>query len=675
MKPAHPALHPRALRFLLAFAAALAAFALPAHALEAVEVTATPQHTQVAPGGTLVVAITLDHGDELHSWPARITELPKAIDEFAIRTSIDPAKDMPAGVHLTGVQWPTSKPYKAPNPDGNGTIEAPVYSGKATAYAVLKLDASINPGDLTIPLKVRSQSCNDDVCFPPKTFTLPVNITVAAQPSAAASDPTLFAGFDQGKVTPTTTAPPAPLGNPTQPAAAPSANPAPAPAPPPELTQRKFLGMNVGSSLLILFLLSVLGGAVLNLTPCVLPIIPIKIMTLVEHSGGSNRRVVLGLWMAVGVVAFWTAVGLPVVIARMASNAALDPTRFIFGTWWVTLGLGVLIALMGLGIMGLFSLNLPQSVYLINPKADTARGSFFFGVMTGVLGLPCFGFVAGGLLAGSAALPASTIFAIFVGLGIGMAVPYLVLSINPALVKHLPRTGPASDLVKQVMGFLLLAAAAYFIAVGIKTFLAVKPWYHGSMPFWSAGLFVAIAALWLLLRTWQITKGPFRRVTLSVLAIAAGWGAIAFAYTYAQSDRRDYDARMAALKNAAPGQLIPGAWSPFDRSLLEKARTEGHTVMVDFTADWCLTCKSLKRGILDQDPVRTRLRDVVLLEADVTADEAPAWDFHKELGQTGVPTLAIYGPGLTQPVILNAYTPETVIDALNRAATKPLTQR
>lgn len=128
----------------------------------------------------------------------------------------------------------------------------------------------------------------------------------------------------------------------------------------------------------------------LNLTPCVLPVIPIKVMTIIQHANRPGRNLVLGLWMALGGIAFWVAIG-----------------------------------------------------------------------------LPCFGFVAGALLAGAATLPPGTIMVIFTALGVGMASPYLALSLKPALVEKLPRTGPASELVKQVMGLLLLAAGLIPSAGGV----------------------------------------------------------------------------------------------------------------------------------------------------------------------------------------------------------------
>jgi len=109
--------------------------------------------------------------------------------------------------------------------------------------------------------------------------------------------------------------------------------------------------------------------------------------------------------MAIGVVAFWAALGAPLALLVAYGKGFVDPSAFIFGRWYITLGLGAVIALMGLGIMGLFAINLPQKAYMINPSADNAQGSFLFGVMTAVLGLPCFGFVVAPLLAGAATMP------------------------------------------------------------------------------------------------------------------------------------------------------------------------------------------------------------------------------------------------------------------------------
>jgi thiol:disulfide interchange protein len=628
----------------------------------AVSVRALAQRSVVAPGDRAVIAVVFDHAAGFHTWPAKAVELPAEIDDFAIRTAITLADDAPRAVQAVGVQWPTPKPGKVPDLSGEKTVTVPLYSGQAVGYLVLRIAADTPHGMLRIPVHASYQACNETSCLPPEDAALSVQMTVAdsaAAASASANEPALFQGFkcDQVQAWP---ASPNPAQDPVQPPQ-PASPGAPAGAAPP--ASQSLFGIQIGGGLLLLAVFSIIGGAVLNLTPCVLPIIPIKVMTLVQHAGSHSRRVTLGLWMALGVVAFWFVVGLPMVVV-----SSLDPTRLIFGNWWVTLALGVIISAMGLGIMGLFTINLPQSVYMINPKADTPWGSFVFGVMTGVLGLPCFGFVAGGLLAGAAALPKLSIMVIFTGLGVGMALPYLILSIKPALVEKIPRTGPASELVKQVMGLLLLAAAAFFTTVGIKTLLAEKPYLSDSMPFWAAAAFVALAGIWLTVRILQVSKAVWPKLVMPVASAAAVFGAVAFAWISASADREDFLARQGAIATD-DGSVVPGVWTPYTPARLERSLKEHRVVVVDFTASWCITCKFLKRTVLASPSVRSRIQggDVVLLEVDLSSTDAPGWQALRGLDRTGVPTLAIYGPGFRNPEIYNAYTPEVVLAAIERA--------
>ena len=244
--------------------------------------------------------------------------------------------------------------------------------------------------------------------------------------------------------------------------------------------------------------------------------------------------------MAIGVVAFWAGIGIPAALF----TAAADPSR-IFGIWWLTLGIGLLIALMGVGIMGLFTIQLPAAAYAVNPKADTAWGSFLFGVMTGVLGLPCFGFVAGALLAGSATLPPATIMIIFTSMGVGMAAPYLVLAAKPSLVERIPRTGPASELVKQVMGLLLLAAAAYFIGSGLIALVIDYPYLAKQLHWW-------VVALCAVLLVWLADK-DLRFVECAVLALGLlvfFWLADAQNFYYQRKTRRGIAAALGRARLA-----------------------------------------------------------------------------------------------------------------------------
>jgi thiol:disulfide interchange protein len=625
-----------------------------------VKVRAVAEKAVVAPGQTLKIGVELDHPPRFHTWPNAKVALQKDVDESATRTEIGLDPDgTPKSITLVGIQWPVAHREDVVDPTGNAaTIKAPVFSGKVTAYLVVGIAPDAPAGGLHIPLVVSYQTCDDTTCYKEVHIKLDVSVTVtdvAGAAAAIANEPALFIGFEQAKVdldanAPRTTQPPS---------VPPSTLPTTAPTTPQVVVpERTLFGIGVGSSLLLIALAAILGGAILNLTPCVLPIIPIKVMSLVEHAGNPHRRLVLGTWMALGVVAFWCVVGLPMVFV-----STLDPTRFLFGHWWITMSVGLLIALMGLGIMGLFAINLPQAVYMINPKADTARGSFFFGVMAGVLGLPCFGFVAGGLLAGAAALPPLTIMIIFMCLGIGMGAPYLILTIKPGLIQMIPRTGPASELVKQVMGLLILAAAGLFISVAFRTLLIDKPYLSESLPYWIAAFFILLAGTWLTLRVLSISKKPWPKVIMPLLALLVVVGIVRYALVSAAADKADYDMRLAG----------GAAWRPFTKDALDKGLADHKVVVVDFTASWCINCKALKRRVLDREPVFSRIRqgDVVILEADVTSDSDPGWDFLHSLGQTGVPTLAIYGPAIQQPLIYNAYTADTVMSAIDKAKGGP----
>jgi thiol:disulfide interchange protein DsbD len=327
--------------------------------------------------------------------------------------------------------------------------------------------------------------------------------------------------------------------------------------------------------------------------------------------------------------------------------------------------------------MGLFTINLPQSVYMVNPKADNAGGSFLFGIFTAILGLPCFGFVAGGLLAGAATLPSAAIMAVFVGIGVGMGTPYLILAAYPKLIEKIPRTGPASELVKQVMGLLLFAAAAFFLAAAFRTLLSQKPYLSESIGWWCVAFFIALTAMWLTIRSLQVTKTAWPKLVMPLISIAGLAASVLFAQSVTRDAKREYDIRQAAIAAAGgsggAATIIPGIWNDFTPERVEAARAAGKIVVLDFTAHWCIVCKGLKKKYLEAEPLRSRLRqdDVVLIEVDLSDETAPGWAYLNSLGQTGVPTLAFFGPAVGQddkPQILNAYTTATVQAAIERVS-------
>ena len=605
-----------------------------------VTLSALPSRETVRPGDQLTLAVVMEFVDGWHAWPSADQDVLPDGFGFAIRTSAALA-ETPGWIEAVGrTQWPEPHDALVADPSGGGTVSVPTYSDTSVVYLPLLVSADAEPGAYELAVDVVYQACNDRTCAAPASERFTVSITVDPSATSEAA-PDVFAGFDASVY--------ADLTSGTSVAAAAQSVGA----------ERSFFGLTLPSAdgalgVVITALLAAVGGFILNLTPCVLPVIPLKIMAISQHASTPGKSFVLGVWMSLGVVAFWAGIGLPV--AFFASVA--DPSQ-IFGVWWVTLGIGLLIGVMGVGIMGVFTITLPQKVYLINPKADSAHGSFLFGVMTAVLGLPCFGFVAGALLAGSATMPPALIMTIFTSMGVGMALPYFVLSAKPSLVDSIPRTGPASELVKQVMGLLLIAAAAYFAGSGIIGFLSERPELARSMPWWgkvvhwwAVALSVAAAGVWLLWRTVRITKSLPRRAVFSLIAVALSASAVAYAADVTDKAKHDF-------------------WVPFDDTELAAALAADQVVVVDFTAEWCLNCKALKAAVLTREPVVGELlgSGVTPMVADLTSAKAPGWDKLRELGQTGIPALAVFGPGFPdgQPWIANGYTSDNVLDALERA--------
>jgi thiol:disulfide interchange protein len=307
----------------------------------------------------------------------------------------------------------------------------------------------------------------------------------------------------------------------------------------------------------------------------------------------------------------------------------------------------------------------------VNPKADNVPGSFLFGVMTGVLGLPCFGFVAGALIPAATTLGTTAIIVIFTALGVGMAAPYVVLSIFPKLVEKLPRTGPASELVKQVLGLLLIGFGLFFFGTGVRALIATHPYTAESLHIYALSAAVIAAGAWLLWRTLRITRKPLNIAVFGLIGAGVAFSGVALSVNSTISKRESYVTRQAAIEAAGPGNIIPGDWNEYSPALLDKALAEGKTVFIDFTADWCINCKVFEAQVLDKEPVRSLLRgdEIAMIKVDMTGKNPAGDRLLSDLGRVGIPTWAVMGPGLGDDAkVIQSYTPGAVIDALESAA-------
>jgi cytochrome c biogenesis protein CcdA/DsbC/DsbD-like thiol-disulfide interchange protein/thiol-disulfide isomerase/thioredoxin len=225
-----------------------------------------------------------------------------------------------------------------------------------------------------------------------------------------------------------------------------------------------FLGLQFGvdtGAVGVILVLAFIAGFLMNFTPCVLPVIPIKILSLQAHAKNPARCFALGLIFAVGIVTLYAVLG--ILLAGLITGVEKLDWGEQFTNWWFTGAVGLIVGAMGFGMLGLFTVNLPQWLYMFNPQSDSASGSFFMGVFTAILSTPCTGPLLGATVAWVATQPPSIALLTLVVMGVGMAFPYVLLTAFPKLLERMPSTGPGSELVKQVMGLCLMAVAVFFL--------------------------------------------------------------------------------------------------------------------------------------------------------------------------------------------------------------------
>lgn len=588
-----------------------------------VTVTVQPDRTGVRPGDQFVIAVIFDHADGWHIH-TNDPQPPASWEEFiAIPTKIEIPDS--AGVEIGAIQWP--KPVMLPLDLAGTGVPAPygVFEGRTVAFipVTVKPDAV---GKVLVRMTVSYQACNDRTCVFPEeaTHSVEQRLLAAGELSVPAADPALFREFDRAAFT------------------------ASVPAVPRTLTFNEF-GLNwkintAGVGFVVLLLLALLGGFVLNLTPCVLPVIPIKMMGLANHAGNRARTLWLGVVMSVGVIVFWLTIG-----TLMAFVSSFKAINQLFQQPAFTFGVGAFILIMAIGMLGIFSIRLPQFVYAVDPRSDTVPGSFVFGVMTAVLSTPCTAPFMGTAAAWATKQPSTTTVVVFATIGLGMALPYLVLAAFPQLVARVPRSGPVSDLVKQVIGVLMVGVAVFFLGTGLDPLMRepVDPpirWF-----WWVIFGLVALAMIWLIRGALRFARPSATRSLVIVLAVAVSGAA--FFVSHRLTD------------------LGPIHWVGYTPERFEKARAEGRIIVMDFTAEWCLNCKALENSVLHRDDIAELLNspEVAPLRVDFTGENEPGQKALAALDWVGIPLLAIYGPGLSEPIKYDWYTAEMVKAAISKA--------
>jgi thiol:disulfide interchange protein DsbD len=495
-------------------------------------------------------------------------------------------------------------------PEGEAHEDA--YLGQSQVYrGTLEVTVPL-PASEPHQIELKSQGCADaGLCYPPRTQRFAI-------------DPA------SGTVEELLAPPPGTLQ--AAPAAAQGAS-APSPAP--------------TASLAFMLLLAALGGLILNLMPCVFPVLSLKVLSVAQKGGkaAAGQRLAHGIAYSAGVVLSFVAVAALLLALRAAGAAIgwgfhLQSPPFVAGLAYLFLG-------MGLGLSGLvnFGAGMMGAGEALASRGGYA-GSFFTGVLATVVASPCsapFMGTALGYALTQSPVPALLVFA---ALGTGMAAPFLLLTASPRLLERLPHPGPWMEGFKQFLAFPLYAAAVWLLWV-----LGKQAGVDGMATVLGGGVLLALGL-------WTRERAPRHRHPLAFRG--AGATAVVLALSLLASP---------LLEPRPHAQAAGGeGWEPYSRERLAELRRAQRAVFVNVTADWCITCLANEKVALDTETVRTAFRNtgVTYLKGDWTNSDPELTRLLTEHGRSGVPLYLYYPPGTAaSPVILpQLLTPAVVLEAL-----------
>nr|WP_115061244.1 protein-disulfide reductase DsbD domain-containing protein [Photobacterium damselae] len=401
-------------------------------------------------------------------------------------------------------------------------------------------------------------------------------------------------------------------------------------------------------SLLKVIGLALLGGLILNIMPCVLPVLGMKLSSVISAKGLERRQIrAQFIASALGIlVSFWLLAGF---LALLKVSGQALGWGVQFQSPWFIGAMMIITGLFAANMLGLFEIRLSSNTntWLATRGGNSYGGHFVQGMFATLLATPCSAPFLGTAVAFALGANYLTLFAIFTALAVGMAAPWLLIALFPQLANALPKPGMWMNTVKTIFGLMMLVTSLWLLSL-MANFFSLK-----------IVIVIGIIALALLLsQLWRIKGKRATLLTVGFLIIVTAIGLIIGSLT--------------ADKWAKP---LPQDhhWISLNVEQIKQDVAQGKTVFVDVTADWCITCKANKVGVILQEPVYSALdqENIVLMRGDWTKPSDYVTNFLQSHGRFGVPFNIVYGPaapnGIELPVIL---TSEQVLDALKQASSK-----
>ena len=375
---------------------------------------------------------------------------------------------------------------------------------------------------------------------------------------------------------------------------------------------------------------ALVGGMILNLMPCVFPVLAIKVVSFVNVKD-QRTRVATGVAYTAGVTLSFLALG-ALLLGLRAAGEQLG-WGFQLQSPVVVSGLAVLFTLLGLNLAGLFEFGnfLPSRVASLQAKNPTVD-SFLSGVLATAIASPCTAPFMGASLGYAVGMPAVQALAVFAAIGLGMALPYLAASAIPAVANMLPRPGAWMVTFKQLMAFPMFATVVWLVWV-----LGQQSGIDG------AGALLGVLVLMSLI-IWALTLKGRARTVIATFSVAAS---ALFIWSTGQNITKIQESPVAAATRS-------GLWQAWEPGRVEQLTSSGQSVFVDFTAAWCVTCQYNKKTTLSNASVLADIsaKNVALLRADWTRRDPAVTAALTQLGRSGVPVYVIYKPGRA-PVVLS----------------------
>jgi len=622
---------------------------------EAVAISAwiTPHKPDQAP--RLFVSAVIEPGWNIYS----TTQPPGG----PLRTVI--SVNPPAGVSLAGPWMVTPAPNEKPEPAFNNLI-VEYHDDRVTWFVPLSIDSNVDRNSVEVRGTFRYQACDANSCYPPvdKPFVARVGRGEAvdvrgavradppstnATPGQEGSDP----GGAENIATPPRLKSTADPPESTHPGSRLDWTPYATfaqfkslldPSFDPAKLEENVQGEVQSKSLVLILALAFVGGLVLNVMPCVLPVIGLKVLSFVEQAGHSRARAfALNVAYAAGLLSIF------LLLATMAAFLGLG-WGSLFTMGWFNVFLAAVVFAMALSFLGVWEIPIPGFVGSGNfaeaAEQEGLSGAFSKGVVTTILATPCTGPFMGTALVWALAQPTLVIYAVFMAIGLGMASPYLLIGVFPQLVRFLPKPGAWMDTFKQVMGFVLMGTVVFILTfvrpayvvptIGLLFAVWAGCWWIARVPFtapsnrkasaWlEAGVFIAL--MWVVL---------FPGVN-ELISTSGFWDRFAFPGVYDVME-----SRIDRLVKTEAYRLDEG------RGMGGEGRATSaqgpNTVLVAFTADWCATCKTLEAQVLDTPPVRKMVAKnrVLPMKADWTNREPEVTRLLSLLGAKQVPVVAVF---------------------------------